>query len=215
MVAKHQTPSASTPMAADAATDVTRLLRESSAGSEEAFALLVTRLYDELSRMASQRLRSESPGHTLSTTGLVHEAYLRLVDQTRAEWRNREQFFAVASETMRRVLVDHARRRQRAKREGTHTHVPLHDDIQPTIDSYLHDDRAEELLAIDDALLRLAAFNPKGAQIVQLRFFGGLSNAEVADVIDSSERTVRRAWALAKAWLRRELGPQLAASWTD
>lgn len=203
------------PMAADASTDVTRLLREASAGSEEAFARLVTRLYEELSRLASQRLRSESPGHTLGTTGLVHEAYLRLVDQTRAEWRNREQFFAVASETMRRVLVDHARRRQRAKREGALTRVPLREDLEPSIDSYLQDDRADELVAIDDALIRLAEFNPQGAQIVQLRFFGGLSNTEVADVLDSSERTVRRSWALAKAWLRRELGPHSTTTWTD
>lgn len=202
-------------MAADASTDVTRLLRESSGGNPEAFAQLVARLYEELSRLASQRIRAESPGHTLGTTGLLHEAYLRMVEQTRVEWRNREQFFAVASEAMRRVLVDHARHRQRAKRDGTLTRVALRDDLVPAIDSYLRDGRDDDVLAIDAALTRLAVFNPDGARIVQLRFFGGLSNAEVAEVIDSSERTVRRSWATAKAWLRRELGSQSAAEWTD
>ena len=202
-------------MAADASTDISHLLRESAAGNHEAFARLVTRLYDELSRLASTRLRTESDGHSLGTTALVHEAYLRLVDQTRVEWRNREQFFAVASEAMRRVLVDHARRRRRMKRGGGRERVELTDDLSPAINSYLHESRVDEVLAIDEALNRLVAFNPQGARIVQLRFFVGLSNAEVAEVIDSSERTVRRTWVLAKAWLRRELGPQETASWTD
>ena len=202
-------------MAADASTDISHLLRDSAGGNHEAFALLVTRLYDELSRLASTRLRTESDGHSLGTTALVHEAYLRLVDQTRVEWRNREQFFAVASEAMRRVLVDHARRRRRMKRGGGRERVELTDDLSPAIDSYLHESRVDEVLAIDEALNRLVAFNPQGARIVQLRFFVGLSNAEVAEVIDSSERTVRRTWVLAKAWLRRELGPQATASWTD
>lgn len=202
-------------MADDASADVTALLREISAGNREAFAQLVTVLYHELSRLASQRLRSESPGHTLGTTGLVHEAYLRLVDQTSTEWRNREQFFAIASEAMRRILVDHARRRQRSKREGAHIRVDMRDDLEPGIDSYLQNGRADEIIAVDEALDRLAAFNPEGARIVQLRFFSGLSNAEVAEVIDSSERTVRRSWALAKAWLRRELGAETRGTWTD
>ncbi|MCC6245508.1 MAG: sigma-70 family RNA polymerase sigma factor [Gemmatimonadaceae bacterium] len=201
--------------AADAGPDVTRLLRDASAGNTEAFAQLVTRLYDELARLASQRLRHEAPGHTLNTTGLVHEAYLRLVDQTRIEWRNREHFFAVASDAMRRVLVDHARRRQRDKRGGGVTHVPLHDDLTPSIDSYLNTERADDIIALDEALQRLAHFNPAGARIVHLRFFGGLSNAEVAEVIESSERTVRRTWAMAKAWLRRELGAHAETLWIE
>jgi RNA polymerase sigma-70 factor, ECF subfamily len=171
--------------------EVTRLLQEASRGNREAFGALVSLVYRELSDLAHRRLRHEPPGHTLGTTGLVHEAYLRLAEQSRAQWENRGQFFAVASEVMRRVLVDHARRRQRAKRGGRVEHVALAD-------------------ALDEALTALAAFNPEGARIVQLRFFGGLSNEEIAAMVSSSERTVRRQWAAAKAWLRRELAPQLS-----
>lgn len=187
------------------AAEVTRLLEELNRGNRDAFAELMRVLYDELSRLAHLRLRQEAVGHTLGTTALVHEAYLRLVDQSRSEWRNREQFFAVASEAMRRVLVDHARRRRRDKRGGGHEQVRLREDLLPADDSYLAEPDAEELLALDEALTRLAEFNPQGARIVQLRFFGGLSNEEVAAVVDTSERTVRRSWTVAKAWLRDAL----------
>lgn len=184
--------------------DIAQLLHSASTGHTEAFAELITLLYDELSALARQRLRREATGHTLSTTGLVHEAYLKLVGQTRVEWRNREQFFAVASEAMRRILIDHARHRQRDKRGGAAEHVPLRDELAP-IGGFVDADQVDELIALDGALTRLAEFNPEGARIVQLRFFGGLSNGEVADVIGSSERTVRRTWTIAKAWLRREM----------
>ncbi|MCC6317182.1 MAG: sigma-70 family RNA polymerase sigma factor [Gemmatimonadaceae bacterium] len=191
--------------------DITRLLHAASGGSGEAFGQLVELLYVQLNELAHQRLRHEPAGHSLSTTGLVHEAYLKLAGQTRVAWQGRDHFFAVASEAMRRVLIDHARRRLRDKRGGTLDHVPLDDADQPiTID----DDQAEELLAIDDALQRLAAFNPDGVRIVHLRFFGGLSNSEIATVLGSSERTVRRQWSVAKAWLRRELGPTVRDAWS-
>lgn len=186
--------------------DVTRLLHEASGGNQHAFSELVTLLYRELNELAHRKLRLEATGHTLSTTALVHEAYLKLVPQQRAAWQNREQFFAVAAEAMRRVLVDHARRRQRTRRGGGQALVPLGDGEDVVAPDFLADDQAEELVALDEALVRLAAFNPEGARIVQLRFFGGLSNDEVATVLDSSERTVRRQWSVAKAWLRRELG---------
>lgn len=186
--------------------EITRLLREASVGNRDAFGRLVTLVYGELNELAHRKIRYESPGHTLNTTGLVHEAYLKLVDQSRAEWRNREQFFAIAAEAMRRVLIDHARRQHRHKRGGKQEHISLDEAGELASCSILGDDQAEELIALDEALQRLAAFNPEGARIVELRFFGGLSNEEVADLIDSSERTVRRSWSVSKAWLRRELG---------
>ncbi len=188
--------------------EVTRLLNEASRGNRDAFGQLVTRLYDELNAIAHRRLRLEATGHTLSTTALVHEAYLKLSDQPNAEWKNREQFLSIAAEAMRRVLVDHARGRQRAKRGDGVALLPLDAaDVSPA--SLLNDDQAADLMALDEALSRLEAFNPEGARIVQLRFFGGLSNEEVATVLQSSERTVRRQWSVAKAWLRRELGDHL------
>lgn len=201
-VMKRPAESASSPLGRSH--DITQLLHAASSGQSDAFDTLITLLYDELSILARQRLRHESKGHTLNTTGLVHETYLKLVGQTRIEWRNREQFFAVASEAMRRILIDHARRRQREKRGGAAEHIPLRDDLQAH-DALLGDEEAEQLLSLDTALTRLAEFNPGGARIVQLRFFGGLSNGEVADLLDSSERTVRRTWSLARAWLRRDM----------
>lgn len=169
-------------------------------------------VYDELRRIAHQRLRGEREGHTLDTTALVHEAYLRLVDQTRVEWRDRNHFFAVASEAMRRILVDHARQKQTAKRDGG---VPVPLDVAAEItlpDDALTDAQALELIALDDALHRLATFNPEGVRVVQYRFFGGLSNEDIAAVMGTSERTVRRTWTMARAWLHRELGDTVAAT---
>lgn len=185
--------------------EITRLLQQASAGDQHAFGRLVTLVYGELNALAHRRLLAEGIGHSLNTTALVHEAYLKLVDQTRAEWHNREQFFAVAAEAMRRILIDHARRRHRTKRGGHQEHVPLDEAEDTPIANLVSDDDAEALLALDEALDRLAAFNPQGARIVQLRFFGGLTNEEAATVLQSSERTVRRAWTAARAWLRREL----------
>jgi RNA polymerase sigma factor (TIGR02999 family) len=182
--------------------EITSLLHAASGGDREAFGRLVGVVYGELARLAHARLRAEPVGHTLGTTGLVHEAYLRLASQERAAWQNREQFFAVASEAMRRILVDHARRRLREKRGGGVEHVPLDDALEAVA---LTDEQSEELVALDAALARLAAFNPEGARIVQLHFFGGLSQGEIATMLGSSERTVRRQWSVARAWLRREL----------
>ena len=185
--------------------EVTRLLQAASPGDRSAFAELVALLYRELSRLAHQRLGGEQTGHTLGTTGLVHEAYLKLSAQGRAQWENREQFFAVASEAMRRILVDHARRRLRDKRGGGFAHVPIEEAVDALPVHTLTDEQSGELVALDEALQRLAAFNPEGARIVQLHFFGGLSQGEIATMLNSSERTVRRQWSVARAWLRREL----------
>lgn len=195
-----------TPFANCPPGEITRLLNEASVGNRDAFGQVVTLVYGELSVLAHRKIRHELPGHTLNTTGLVHEAYLKLVDQNRAEWKNCEQFFAIAAEAMCRVLVDHARRQNRNKRGGKQEHVSLTEADALDVPAFLGDEQAEELIALDEALQRLAAFNPEGARIVQLRFLGGLSNEEVADMLESSERTVQRSWSVSKAWLRRELG---------
>jgi RNA polymerase sigma-70 factor, ECF subfamily len=191
--------------------DITRLLREASQGNRDAFDRLVPLVYGELSVLARHKLRSEPAGHTLNTTALVHEAYLKLVDQTRAQWHGRHQFFAVASEAMRRILIDYAKRRKAGKRGGGQADLPIDDVHDLPSGDLLAADEAEELLALDEALTRLAQFNPQGAQIVQYRFFGGLTNEEVAELMGTSARTVRRSWTVAKAWLRRELGARLDA----
>jgi RNA polymerase sigma factor (TIGR02999 family) len=196
----------------DDASDITELLQSASSGDREAFARVVSLVYDELGVLAHQRLRAERPEHTLNTTALVHEAYLKLAQQQRVAWRNREQFLAVASEAMRRILIDHARQRARAKRGDGVTPVPLDEEVLAAGVTLLDDAQADELLALDEALERLAAFNPEGARIVQFRFFGGLSNDEVATLTSSSERTVRRSWTAARAWLRRELGERVRDS---
>ena len=190
--------------------EITRLLAEAALGNKEGLDRLLPLVYEELARLARHKLRSERIGHTLSTTALVHEAYLKLVDQSRVEWRDRHHFFAVASEAMRRILIDYAKQRHAAKRGGKAVHVEL--DLAGGVvatDQLLSDDQATELLALDDALERLASFNPQGARVVQYRFFGGLSNAEAAAVLGVSERTVRRSWTMAKAWLRNELADAL------
>ncbi len=150
--------------------------------------------------MAASKLRLEREGHTLNATALVHEAYLKLVDQTRIEWQSRGHFFAVASQAMRRILVNYARERNAQKRGGRHEHVSLIDAhvFQNTIDS-------ERLEALDDALTRLSAFDERGAEVVTYRYFGGLTHAEIGSVLGTSEVTVRRAWTAAKAWLKAEL----------
>jgi RNA polymerase sigma factor (TIGR02999 family) len=181
--------------------EATELLEAASAGDEGAMSRLLPLVYEELHAAAARAMRGERAGHTLQTTALVHEAWLRLADQTRVQWRHRSQFLAVAARMMRRVLVDHARARSAAKRGGAEgARVPL-DRLadqpleQPSVD----------LEALDEALSRLGELDPDQARVVELRYFGGLSVEEVAKVMGTSPATVKREWATAKAWLHREI----------
>jgi RNA polymerase sigma factor (TIGR02999 family) len=179
---------------------ITQLLREMRAGDGLAVERLYPLIYERLHQLAHLALRHENTGHTLATTDLVHEAYLRLVDQTRVEWQDRGHFFAIASRAMRRILVDYARRHVTAKRGGAQRPVTL-DESAMTVD-----DRADTVVLLNDALTRLAAVDERQAKVVELRFFGGLTEAEAAEVLGITARTVRRDWVDAKAWLYRELG---------
>jgi RNA polymerase sigma-70 factor (ECF subfamily) len=190
--------------------EITRLLQEAANGNKEAFDRLLPLVYQELRHIAHGRLRLERDGHTLNTTALVHEAYIRLVGQTRTGWKDRGHFLAVASEAMRRILVDYAKQRRAGKRGAGAQHVPLEAAEETALHSGdLTDDQATELIALDDSLVRLAGFNPDGARVVQYRFFGGMTTDEVAQVMGTSERTVRRAWTVSRGWLRRELADSL------
>ena len=186
-------------MAAETHT-VTKMLQEwSVSGDRAALDKLIPIVYDELRRQASRYLQRERQGHTLQTTGLVHEAYVRLIDQAGVRWQNRAHFFAIAAEMMRRILVDHARRRGAAKRGG--------DAVKITLDEALNasTERDLDLIAVDEVLTRLAALDQQQARVVELRFFGGLNVEETSEVLGISERTVKRDWQVAKAWIRREL----------
>jgi len=188
---------------------VTELLRAWGAGDAFAREALVPLVYEELRRQARQALGREGAGHTLQATALVHEAWLRLCDQRDAQWESRAQFFAIAAQVMRRVLVDHARTRRALKRGGGAVQVSL-GDAENTLAlgagspdaSPLH---VEDVLALDDALARLAALDPEKARLVDLRYFAGLSIPEVAAILGVSPATVGREWAVARMWLRREL----------
>ena len=179
--------------------DITRLLQEWNRGSEQALEELIPLVYDELRRLAERHLQRERSGHTLQPTAVVHEVYLRLVDQKRVSWKNRGHFFAVAAQTMRRLLVDHARRHDAGKRGGAVTRVPLQeaDGATPA--------REAEVVALDRALKRLAELDALQAKVIELRYFGGLTVEESADVLGTSASSVARAFRLAKMWLYREL----------
>ena len=153
----------------------------------------------ELRRIAANHMRREAPGHTLQTAALVNEAYLKLVDQRQVHWQNRSHFFALASKLMRRILLDHARSHRRAKRGGEATHVNL-DDV-----AVIAPEKSEDLIALDEALEALAEFDPQKSKIVEMRFFGGLTVNEVAEVLGIAPVTVMLHWRLAKAWLKREM----------
>jgi RNA polymerase sigma factor (TIGR02999 family) len=181
-------------------TPVTRLLHDASHGNREAFDRLLPLVYDELRRVAQNQMSRERAGHTLSATALVHEAYVKLIGQERVAWGGRAHFFAVASQAMRRVLVTYAEARSAQKRGGGAPHVPL--DAAPGLTA----EQAADVLDLHEALERLEAFNERGARVVEYRFFGGMSHPEIAEILGVSEPTVRRAWAAARAWLRRELG---------
>ena len=183
---------------------ITELLIEWNEGAVGALERLLPLVERELRRIAARHMRHEEPGHTLQTTALVHEAYLKLVDQRRTGWKNRAHFFALSAQIMRRVLLDHARTRSRAKRGGGAVHV----DIAEV--AILAPEKSDELLALDEALVRLSEFDPEKARIVEMRHFGGLSVEEVAEVLCVSPITVIRHWGLAKAWLKRELKGQSA-----
>jgi RNA polymerase sigma factor (TIGR02999 family) len=184
----------------DTSSPVTEILHQARAGDRQAMDRLVSLVYDELHALAHRKLTFEQPGHTLQTTALVHEAYLKLVDQTRVDWQNRTHFFAVAALAMRRILVNHAEGRRAAKRGGAV--VPLELAEAQAAPSAAPDDR---ILALDEALTRLAQFNERGARVVEYRFFGGLGYDEIATIMGLSAITVRRAWETARAWLKREL----------
>lgn len=183
-----------------ATTGVTELLHAWRAGDPEAEERLIDVLYRELHEMAQRRLRHERQAATLQTTALVHEAYLRLVDQRQVEWRDRGHFLALAATMMRRVLVDRARARRAGKRGAGEEAVTLTDAVG------LGAAPAVEVLAVDQALEKLAGAFPRPARVVELRFFGGLELAEIGAVLGVTERTVKRDWAFARAWLARELG---------
>ena len=179
--------------------EVTQLLLAWSKGDQAARDQLMPLVYEELRRMAKRYMDRQKPDHTLQTTALIHEAYLRLVDQKEARWQNRAHFFAVAAQAMRQILVDYARTRHAAKRGGEASAVSLDEA------AVVSRQRAGELVALDDALQSLAAFDRRKSQVVELRYFGGLSVEETAKVLKVSSETVLRDWRLAKTWLLREL----------
>ena len=185
-------------MAATSPKEVTQLLIEWSNGDHEALEQLVPLVYDELRRLASGYMRREGQGHTLQTSALINEAYLRLVDQKTVQLQNRAQFFGFAAQLMRRILVDHARSRSRIKRGGGARMVSLAEQAVISND-------VAEVIALDDALKNLAEMDPRKAQIVEMKFFGGLTNEEVAEVLKVTSRTVEREWRKAKAWLHRAI----------
>jgi RNA polymerase sigma factor (TIGR02999 family) len=179
--------------------DVTTLLNKLADGDQDAGAQLIPLVYDELRRLAARRLRQERPNHTLQATALVHEAYLKLAGQRNAKWQNRAQFFGVASQAMRRILVDYARGQQRIRRGGKQQKVVLEDVL------LISPARADELLAVNESLSKLEKFDPRQARIVELRYFGGLTIEEIAEVIGVTARTISRELDVAKAWLFGEL----------
>ncbi len=186
-------------MTTPALTDVTALLVGWSQGNREALDKLIPLVYEELRRLASRYLHHERPNHTLQTTALVHEAYLRLIDQRNANWQNRVQFFAVSAELMRRILVDYARSHVAAKRGGGFTMLSLDEAMVPSPQS------SANLVALDRALKTLAAIDPQQSRVVEMRVYGGMTVDETAEALGISSRTVRREWSMAKAWLHRQI----------
>ena len=166
---------------------------------KESLDKLMPAIYDELRRQAAHYLRQERPGHTLQTTALIHEAYVRLVDQRNVQWQNRAHFFGIAAQMMRRILVDHARTKKRAKRGGSDIKVSLDDAAVAVKGQDL------DVVAVDEALSRLAKIDEQQSRVVELRFFSGLTVEETAEVMGISPATVKRDWSMAKAWLHREL----------
>jgi RNA polymerase sigma-70 factor, ECF subfamily len=185
-------------MAAASPQDITDLLLAWSQGDQDALQKLTPLVYGELHRLAHRYMAGERTGHTLQSTALVNEAYLRLVQSSRVQWQNRAHFFAVSAQLMRRILVDFARSRQYVKRGGKACVLSL-DDVSVAVEE------CAALVSLDDALITLDAVDPRKSQVVELRFFGGLSVEETAEVLKVSVETVMRDWRLAKVWLRREM----------
>lgn len=180
-------------------TSVTVLLSQLSAGDRDAQARLIPQVYEELRRLAAAYMRRERPDHTLQPTALVHEAYAHLVEHPNAQWQNRAHFLATAAQVMRHILVDHARARRADKRGGVQHQVTLDEALLPS------SDRTVDILSIHQALERLTVFDARQGQVVELHFFGGMTFEEIALVLGISERTVKREWSMARAWLRTEL----------
>jgi RNA polymerase sigma factor (TIGR02999 family) len=181
--------------------EVTRLLNDLRTGKKDAEAQLFSLVYDELRRIAASYLRKERADHTLQPTALVHEAYLRLVELTEQNWQNRAHFLGIGAHLMRQILVDHARKHYAAKRGGKERPVTL-DDLKVAAPGA---QRPEELIALDDALLKLEGFDQRQSRIVELRFFGGLTEEEISHLLGVSVRTIKRDWSVARAWLYEEI----------
>jgi RNA polymerase sigma-70 factor, ECF subfamily len=179
--------------------EITRLLAEIRGGNTEAQSRLASLVYDELHRLAAGYMYRERPDHSLQATILVHEAFIRLVDRDGRSWQNRSHFFAAAAQIMRRILIDYARARRSAKRGGAQPKVQIENAI------VVSDDNCEEVIAVDQALIRLAERDPRLSRIVELRFFAGLTEEEIGEALGISPRTVKREWKVAKAWLHGEL----------
>jgi len=179
--------------------EVTSLLKQLADGDQKAAARLIPLVYDELRRIAVARLRHERPDHTLQATALVHEAYIKLAGQREAKWQNRAQFFAVASQVMRRILVDYARGQKRLRRGGKQQKVALDDVVLVSVD------RTDELLAVNESLSKLEKLDPRQARVVELRYFAGLTISEIAEVLGVAAKTVTRELNVAKAWLYGDL----------
>jgi RNA polymerase sigma-70 factor, ECF subfamily len=181
---------------------VTRLLQDASSGSRNAVDQLVPLVYDELRRIAAGQMRRERPGGTLQPTALVHEAYVKLINQRAANWQNRAHFFAIAAQQMRRILLEHARSRRAQKRGGGYLSIALDESLKLSADKA---DNIDDVIALDEALHALEALDSQQARIVELRFYVDLSVEETAEVLGIGSATVKRDWAMARAWLLREL----------
>lgn len=179
--------------------EITRLLQRATDGDRSAFDDLLPVVYDELRLMAQRHLSRERSDHTLQSTALVHEVYLKLVDQRRTQWKNRAQFFAIAAQAMRRILVNHAKSVGRLKRGGDAVRVPLEEGVAVAPETDV------DLVALDEAMAKLEAIDPRKSRLVELRFFAGMTNEEAAEVLEVAPATVKRDWAFTKAWLMREL----------
>lgn len=180
--------------------EITELLAQWSGGNQTALDKLYPLVYDELRRLARSYMKREPKGHTLQTTALINEAYVRMVDQKNVHWQNRSHFFAISAQIMRRILVDHARRYLHAKRGGGARRISLDEAM------LVAKERSEEVLMLDQALADLARLDPRRSQVVELRYFAGLTNQEIASILKISENTVMRDWNLARAWLYQQLG---------